>query len=423
MGGGDAGAEAPESPFSYQSTIARPLKGISCNCRNSSGRSAAIHGGERYLPPALAARLAERGPGATLTEREHEVLELVSMGLATPKLGTRRGRAEALESWGMNYSCLRGLVRHLVPVICLGVLSGVQPALSAAAATRKAAAKTAADADPFGVAVAPGKEYVYKLSGGVPQKLEVYFPPNWSASGPTVPGVIFFHGGSWSGGDLTQFRYACRYLASRGLVAGTANYRLSTKAERDKLPAGESNKRMCVTDAKSAIRWFKQHAADLGIDPQRIITGGGSAGGHVSVLATLNPGLNDPADPKDFDTRVAAYLLFNPAFRAADSADPAVDVLQHLGAGMAPAVFFFGTEDRTWKPGSDALLEKLQARGGSTAELWLGAGQAHGFFNRPPWQDVTLAEADRFLVRLGFLQGTGTLVPPGSGEKLERAPR
>ncbi len=306
-------------------------------------------------------------------------------------------------------------------MICLGV-GGGGPLMLGAAPAKGKATKVAADPDAAGVVVAPGKEYTYKHSGGKPQKLEVYFPPNWSAAGPKVPGVLLFHGGGWTGGDLTQFRYACRYLASRGLVAATANYRMLSKAEQAALPAGETHKRVCVTDAKSAIRWFKQHAAELGVDPTRLITGGGSAGGHVSVLATLNPGLNDPADPKAIDLRVAAYLLFNPAFRSADSADSEIDVLHHLDAGMAPAIFFFGTNDGTWKPGSDALLAKLKARGGSTAELWLGPGQAHGFFNRPPWQDVTLAEADRFLVRLGFLQGAGTLAPPATGEKLQRAP-
>ena len=57
-------------------------------------------------------------------------------------------------------------------------------------------------------------------------------------------------------------------------------------------------KRYCISDAKSAIRWFKQHANELGIDPKRIIAGGGSSGGHVCLLATTNPGLNDPNDPK-----------------------------------------------------------------------------------------------------------------------------
>ena len=323
----------------------------------------------------------------------------------------------------MNRHSLTRRARIIVLAALCGGLFGHNPAIAAAGrATTKTAGADPAAADSTGKIVEAGKKFVYKQSAGAPQELEVYYPAGWSASGPAVPGVILFHGGSWSGGNLLQFRYACQYLASRGLVAATANYRMWTKAERERLPADESYKRVCVRDAKSAIRWMKQHAGELGIDPQRLITGGGSAGGHIAVLATLNPGLNDPADPAGIDTRVAAYLLFNPAFRADDSADPEVDVLRHLGSGMAPAVFFFGTNDQTWKPGTDALLAKLRAQGGSAAELWLGAGQAHGFFNRGPWQEVTLAEADRFLVRLGFLQGNGTLAPPASGEKLVRAP-
>lgn len=291
-----------------------------------------------------------------------------------------------------------------------------------AAEKRKKAPPASAESEFPGANDQPGKVYVYKQSAGVSRELEIFFPPDWRADAPRRPGVLLFHGGGWTGGTLSQFRYACRYLASRGLVAATANYRMHSRAEREKLPETESYKRVCVTDAKSALRWMKQHAAELGIDPDRMITGGGSAGGHVSVLATLNPGLSDPADPAGFDTRVVAYLLFNPAFRAADSTDPEVDVLRHLRGGLAPAVFFFGTEDATWKPGTDALLAALQMQGGSRAELWLAEGQAHGFFNRPPWQDVTLAEADRFLVRLGLLQGEGTLALPAGAPRLVRAP-
>lgn len=293
---------------------------------------------------------------------------------------------------------------------------------AAKAAAKGKAAKSEVDSVVPGADVPPGKVYTYKQSGGGPRQLEVYFPPGWGPTTPCGPGVILFHGGGWSGGSLTQFRHACRYLASRGFVAATANYRMLSRAERETLPPGESYKRVCVTDAKSAIRWMKQHADELRIDPARLITGGGSAGGHVSVLATLNPGLDDPADPPGFDTSVAGYLLFNPAFRAADREDPAIDVLAHLGRGLAPAVIFFGTEDGTWKPGTDALLAQLRARSDSRVELWLAAGQAHGFFNHPPWQDVTLAEADRFLGRLGFLRGEPALPRHSGGEKLTRAP-
>ena len=69
-------------------------------------------------------------------------------------------------------------------------------------------------------------------------------------------------------------------------MAATANYRTTPKKTADELKTWEV-KRTCITDAKSAIRWMKQHAAELGIDPQRLIAGGGSAGGTDHILAGL----------------------------------------------------------------------------------------------------------------------------------------
>jgi len=267
--------------------------------------------------------------------------------------------------------------------------------------------------------VPAGKSYVYKHSAGQPREMEIYFPPNHNLAKAKVPGVILFHGGGWGGGSLSQFRAACHYFASRGLVAATGNYQMLKRTA--KLPESETRKRVCITDAKSAIRWFKQHAGELGIDPQRIITGGGSAGGHISALATLNPGLNDPTDPKDIDTSVVAYLWFNPAFTADDSRDTEVDVLRYLKKDIPPAIAFFGTNDG-WKRGWDAAYEKLKNLGNTTTELWLAEGQPHGFFNKDPWQTVTLIAADRFLVQQGLLKGEPTLSPPATGEKLVRKP-
>ena len=269
--------------------------------------------------------------------------------------------------------------------------------------------------DTSDIAVPPGKNYVYKNSSGTPQNLEVYLPANRDPASGKVPGVLLIHGGGWSGGNLEQFRYACNYFASRGLVAATINYRMLKKGE--KLAEGESRKRICVTDAKSAIRWFKQHADEWGMDPKRLIIGGGSAGGHIAMLATLNT-VDDPTDPKDIDTSVAAYLLFNPAFVAGDKdPDDQVDPLKWLHPGMAPALFQFGSEDRQWGAGSEILIPKLRELG-NEATLLHAAGQKHGFFNHQPWADVALAEADRFLVAHGLLTGTCTLKPPASGEKM-----
>lgn len=259
-----------------------------------------------------------------------------------------------------------------------------------------------------------GKRFVYKEIDGKPLEMEVYFPEGWDPAKRSYPGIILFHGGGWGNGSLAAFRYQCQYFASRGLVAATSNY---TLVENKEYTGEGSRKRVCITDAKSAIRWLKTNADELGLDPDRLITGGGSAGGHVSMLATHNPGLNDPGDSTDVDTSVAAYVLFNPAFTAGDAKDPEVDMLHHLNPDMPPAVAFFGTEDK-WKPGWDAVQQKLESMGVDDIDLQLAPGAEHAFFNHQPWKDLTLIAADEFLVKLGFLAGAPTLDTPAGGEKL-----
>jgi dienelactone hydrolase len=283
-----------------------------------------------------------------------------------------------------------------------------------------AAEKPAKTQGEIGGEAPAGKPYVYKITAGKERQMEIYFPPNHDPGRSQVPGMILFHGGGWGGGSLKQFRVACAYFASRGLVCATAEYQMLSATQAKTLPAGVTRKRVCVTDAKSAIRWFKQKAPELGIDPQRIITGGGSAGGHIAVLATTNPGLNDPADSLHVDTRVAAYVLFNPAFALSDSEDPEIDILRHVQADLPPAIVFFGDQD-TWKAGWDIAHAKWKALGHTGIDLQIAAGQKHSFFNSGPWQTVTLIAADRFLTEQGLLTGPPTKLPPASGEKLQPA--
>lgn len=134
-----------------------------------------------------------------------------------------------------------------------------------------------------------GKQFTYKEADGQPMNMEIFFPPDHDLARNKAPGVILFYGGAWRGGDLRQFRADYQYFASRGLVATRANYRMQSREEDDKLPDGESSKRICITDAKSALRWLKQHADGLGIDPRKIIAGGGSAGGHIASSPPLIP--------------------------------------------------------------------------------------------------------------------------------------
>ena len=259
-----------------------------------------------------------------------------------------------------------------------------------------------------------GKIYSYKEEDGVTREMEIHFPKGHDAATELVPGIIMFHGGGWGGGKRDQFRYLCHYFADRGLVAATVSYRLATKADK-----GEgSRKRVCITDAKSAIRWYKNNAETLGIDPQRIIAGGGSAGGHVSLLATTNPELNDPQDNREHDTSVVAYLLFNPALGMADAKDSEVDFLQHIRPDFPPAIVFFGSEDEKWLKGWNAAYEKMQSLDNHSVEFCIAEDQEHSFFNKQPWQDMTIRASDEFLKDLGLINGEPTLVPPKTRGKL-----
>jgi len=266
--------------------------------------------------------------------------------------------------------------------------------------------------------LAEGKIYTYKEANGKKQEIEIHFPEGHDASKDTGPGIIMFHGGGWSSGGRAQFRYLCHYFASRGIVAATASYQLASK--KGKAGPDASVKRVCITDAKSAIRWYKQNADKLGIDPKRIIAGGGSAGGHICLLATTNPGLNDSQDPKGIDTSVAAYLLFNPALAQKDAKDSEVNFLKHVDSDLSPAIVFFGTKDHKWLKGWKPAVKKMKKIRVKNLEYWMAKDKGHSFFNNQPWADVTIKACDEFLAKLGLIDGEPTLKDPKKGVSLTK---
>jgi len=156
----------------------------------------------------------------------------------------------------------------------------------------------------------PDKEVVYKQVGDAALKLHVFLPEEHSTT-DRRPAIVFFFGGGWMGGTPTQFYPHCEYLASRGMVAMSAAYRV--KAEHGTEP------RECVKDGKSAVRWIRVHAAELGIDPDRIAAGGGSAGGHVAASTGTNTAFEEDGEDRTVSYRPDALVLFNPVFRCTTS--------------------------------------------------------------------------------------------------------
>ncbi|MFO1483805.1 MAG: alpha/beta hydrolase [Verrucomicrobiaceae bacterium] len=260
---------------------------------------------------------------------------------------------------------------------------------------------------------------IYKKVADRELKLTIVNPPDWKAADQR-PAMVFFHGGGWTGGTPIQFTQHSDYLAMRGMVCIQVEYRLIKK--------GDSGPPIdCVHDAKSAMRWVRSHAGELGIDPNRIGAGGGSAGGHLAAFVGMVEGLDDPADDLKISPKANALALFNPVFdNGPDQGWGHARVKEHyqeyspahnITSDDPPAIIFLGTQDKLIPV---AVVERFKAnmeKAGVCCVAKFYEGQGHGFFNpgkggTDEYFYQTLLETDKFLTSLGWLKGEPTLKKP-----------
>jgi poly(3-hydroxybutyrate) depolymerase len=107
------------------------------------------------------------------------------------------------------------------------------------------------------------------------QRLDIYAPPD----ADRAPVVVFFYGGSWRSGDRADYRFAGDALASRGIVAVIADYRLYPEARYPTF----------LQDAAQVVAWTQQHIGGYGGDPGRVFVAGHSAGGYIAAMLALDP--------------------------------------------------------------------------------------------------------------------------------------
>jgi acetyl esterase len=265
----------------------------------------------------------------------------------------------------------------------------------------------------FAVETTPDvKTFTYKTIGDRELKIYVHYPAGWKA-GDSRPGIIFFFGGGWIGGRIEQFQPQAEYLAGRGMVAARADYRVKS---RDGVTPDK-----CVEDARSAVRWMRKNAGKLGIDPKKLITSGGSAGGHLAACMMIPKSVEADGDDLSISTIPQAMVLFNPVLsfeneqmlkriNGDEQLARKISPTRYLDKNSPPALILFGTKDRL-KIFGDEYWKKAEALG-VRAEKYLAEGQGHGFFNRSPWMERTLLAVDRFLASLGYLKGEPTIKVP-----------
>lgn len=253
---------------------------------------------------------------------------------------------------------------------------------------------------------------IYKTASHTDLGINIFTPRDHKPT-DARPAIVFFFGGGWNGGTPAQFQSHCQYLASRGMVALAADYRVKS---RQKTPPSA-----CVEDGKSALRWVRKNAKRLGIDPDRIAAGGGSAGGHVAAATATTNGFEADGEDLSISSRPNALVLFNPVYDNGPKGYghdrvkeywKQISPMHNLRKGTPPAIVFLGTNDKLIPVQTAEEYKKKMEAVGSRSDLHLYEGQPHGFFNAsrsPKFYRDTVLKMDRFLTSLGYLEGEANL--------------
>jgi acetyl esterase/lipase len=170
-----------------------------------------------------------------------------------------------------------------------------------------------------------------------------------------------------------------------------------------------------VEDGKSAIRWVRAHAAELGLDPTRIAAGGASAGGHVAAAAGTVDSFDATSEDLSVSSRPDALVLLNPVFDNGPGGFghskvkaywQDISPIHNISASAPPTIVFLGTEDEHIGPEVAVRYKELMDQSGVRCDLHLYPGETHGFFNKGRNNgcfEKTLETMDDFLTSLDFL--------------------
>ena len=299
------------------------------------------------------------------------------------------------------------------------------------------------DIPPFPVFDAPGipenisdvsavhREVTYARAIGFrPLKMDIWLPRQATAP---MPLVVWVHGGAFQLGDRRELPptfapdSVFRLLNEAGIACATVDYRHCLEAP---FPAQ-------LHDLKAAVRYLREIAEDLGVDPERFGAWGESAGGHLVALLGLTgtrEDLHGGLGPQGHSSRISAVVdfygvaslvdvppmntpdgLFPPALTAAvpagmplqpeymlvgGSDDPALlaaaSPVSYVTADAAPFLLIHGDSDGLVPHSQTDLLAAALADAGVEHEVVTIKGGDHCFFGAEDQLDAILAAAVGF---------------------------
>ncbi len=245
----------------------------------------------------------------------------------------------------------------------------------------------------------------YKQLGSDNLKLHIFESQNGKKGEPR-PAIIYFFGGGWSLGTPLQFYRECAHYASKGMVAVTAEYRISYLHKTTPFDSFE--------DAKDAIRWLRQNASELNIDPNRIAAAGASAGGHLAAATGIIK--ENSSEKTAISSKPNLLLLYYPVIdNGPNGYGPEemkkrfqeISPLHNIDSTAPPTLFLVGARDQLIPVKTAEKFKNRMEKAGAVCELHLFQGAGHPIFyyvkELTENYDKILKLSDQFLQKHGYL--------------------
>lgn len=226
----------------------------------------------------------------------------------------------------------------------------------------------------------PMTELTYKVIGK--RKLKLYLFES-ETPGNNRPAILFFNGGSFGTGPQTpaQFQHQANYFSSQGIAAICVDYRNGHDEGFSPVQA--------ICDVKSAVRWVRINSADLGLDPNKIVMCGASAGGYIAVSSIMFQDLNDEDDNQSTDHIPNALVIFAAGMDGLDIMERRYPELLDRAVELSPihnikkclplTLWLCGTSDELYEQNKEFV--KLMVDEGNEILFNTYEDMEHGFFN------------------------------------------
>ena len=251
------------------------------------------------------------------------------------------------------------------------------------------------------------KDIVYKETDQRSLKLDIYKEESLTELAPVI---IFIHGGGWHKGDKKDYLVYCLSFAERGYVTASLSYRFSQEAI---FPAA-------LEDIICGIRWIKLHGIEYGIDSSKVALVGGSAGGHLAMMAAYSADesfFGSGCDDGGVSTDVQAIVnLYGPTDLTTDFAINQEVTPQFLGETFGenpdiylnaspikyispddpPTLTFHGTIDKTVPIYQGNILDKVMREQGVYHEYYRLKGWPHTLDAAVPMNEYVQVKMTHF---------------------------